>query len=58
MTAAVVGHYIEARRAQITSEGLDVEALLRQRQDSDYGAEILARFGRFCADGGVFHETP
>lgn len=51
MDEEVVGHYIEDRRAEIEAEGLNPDRILRQRRPSEYGKQLLSRFGRFCQTG-------
>lgn len=46
MDAEIVGYYLEDRRRDVTSEGLDVDSLLRERRDTGYGRALLRRFGR------------
>lgn len=48
MDAEIVGDYLSARRADIESEGLDVDQILFDRRDSPFGSELLNAFGRFC----------
>jgi GMP synthase (glutamine-hydrolysing) len=51
MDDEIVGYYLADRRQQIESEGIDVGGLLENRQKSEFGTQLLARFGRFCTTG-------
>ncbi len=55
MDAEIVGYYLEARREEILSEGLDVDDILSQRRESAYGQTLLRRFGR-RAEAGIFED--
>src|SRR5690606_34008344 len=44
MNAETVGYYLEERRDDISSEGLDVDAILSGRRASPYGTRLLERF--------------
>jgi GMP synthase (glutamine-hydrolysing) len=48
MDAEVVGDYLEERRSDIESEGLDVDKILSERRESPFGRELLQAFGHFC----------
>lgn len=51
MNAETVGYYLEERRADITSEGQDVDAILAARRESLFGKRLLERFAKFCSEG-------
>lgn len=48
MDAEIVGHYLEHRREEIESEGIDVAQVLAERVDTGFGHELLRRFADFC----------
>ncbi len=47
-SAAIIREYIQARSADISAEGLDVEQLLNTVSDVNYGSLILQRFKDIC----------
>jgi GMP synthase (glutamine-hydrolysing) len=47
--ASVSRSYIETRRAIISADGTDVDALLARIEDSDHGKRLLARFAELAA---------
>jgi GMP synthase (glutamine-hydrolysing) len=58
MDEEIVGYYLTERRADIESEGLDVEAILAARRRSAFGAQILRRFADFCLSQETPTKTP
>jgi GMP synthase (glutamine-hydrolysing) len=50
--ADIVRGYIEARREQLQSEGLDAPALAGSAQDTPHGGRLLRRFAQLVAAGG------
>jgi len=48
--ADILRGYLEARRSDIASEGIDVDAQLKATRDSDHGHRILLRFEKLVRD--------
>jgi GMP synthase (glutamine-hydrolysing) len=50
--ADIVRGYIDARREQLQTEGLDAEAMLREARDTPYGGRLLRRFAELVRISG------